>query len=118
MSGATTVFRAAIKLGKPARDHGVSQRNAATIGSRSPCAVSGERSRIGGFIRIADAAHVRATTNDARIARRWPRSVRPPSRCDVTMSASPASVVTAPIVLRTVIGSPSKTAANPAAMSG
>jgi hypothetical protein len=46
VSGATTGRPAARSRGSPARDHGMSQRNAATSGSRTPCAVSGERSRI------------------------------------------------------------------------
>ncbi len=97
---------------------GVIHRKTATIGSRMLCAPSGDSSRMAGFVMMADAAHVNATTKQSSTMRRCPSCVPPSSRRALTISPSPASVVTAPAVERSVIGSPRKTAANAAAISG
>src|SRR5258706_15287197 len=48
-SGATTVRPAPTSAGRPARDHGVSHRNVATIARRIPPAGSGDSSRTAGL---------------------------------------------------------------------
>jgi hypothetical protein len=117
-SGVTTLCPAARSDGRPARAHGVAHRKSATIGSRMPCAVSGDRSRMAGFMRIVESAHRTATksapTTPCHCAPRGsPCPLRRPR-----ISTSPARVVTAPVIERSVIGSSRKTAAKPAASSG
>jgi len=62
--------------GRPVRAQGVTQRKSATIGSRTPCAVRGERSCIAGFMRMADSAHSTATKSAPATPRRRGRGRR------------------------------------------
>ena len=96
-SGAIMSRPAARNAGTPARAHGVSQRKIATIGSRIPCAVSGDRSCIAGFMRIADSAHSTATNSAAAMPTDCRLDGSPCPLRMPRMSTRPASVITVPV---------------------